>query len=142
MAERKIVNNTMFLFLGTNGTTYDAVVCLTKISRDLKVDEVDASTFCGQDKTPGQLSGTVAFEGQHMLEPETGKVSGKSLFDYMTAKTTLYWKIAPTTPVTGDVVKTGTGFINSLSDNYQLNTQSTFSGSISISGTPIETVTA
>ena len=140
MAERKITNNTILLLLGVDGIVYDTVVCLTKVGRDLKVDEVDATTVCGPDKSPGQLSGSVTFEGQHLLDAATGKVSGKELFDYLKDKTSLYWKIGPVTPVDGDIIKTGTGFINALSDNYQLNTQSTFSGNISIQGVPAESV--
>jgi hypothetical protein len=142
MAERKITNNTMLLFMGTDGTNYDTVVCLTSVTRSLKRGEVDASTFCGPDKSPGQLSGTVAFEGQHLLDVVTGKVSGTALSDYLLNKTTIYWKIGVVYPVTGDVTYFGQGFLNSLDDSYKFDAQSTFSGTISIKGTPTKTITS
>lgn len=140
MAERKITNNTMLLFLGTNGINYDTVVCLTSIKDDFQLDEIDASTLCGPDKTPGDITGTVTGEGQHLLDPATGKVSGKGLFDYFVGKTTLYYKIGPALPVSGDVISKGQCFISALGNAYAYNTQSTFSLTLSVKGTPSQEV--
>lgn len=140
MAERKITNNTILLFLSEDGVTWQSVVCLTKTGRSLQIDEVDASSICGPDKSPGILSGNVTCEAQHLLDPATDKVSGHGLFDWAVNKTTLYWKISPAIPVDGDVISTGQGFISALDDTYQYNTQSTFSATLSIKGIPEETI--
>ncbi len=142
MAERKVTNNTMLLFLGTAADDLDTVVCGTKIDRQLQASEIESGTFCGPDKSIGDVTGDVNFEGQHLLDPDSGKISGYNIFGLMVAKTPIFWKISPASPVSGDIVKTGAGYIKSLSDTYQYNTQSTFSFSIAITGTPAETETA
>lgn len=140
MAERKIINNTILLFVGTDPSNLDTVVCLTNIKTDFKVSEVDASTFCGQDKTPGDASGNISAEGQHLLDPITGKISGHGLFNYMINKTTLYYRVGAAVPVSGDILQEGTCFISSLGDTYGYNAQSVFSLQLSVKGTPTETV--
>src|SRR6187431_2882092 len=99
MAERKITNNTILIMLGTTPDNLDTVVCLTSLKEDYTIDEVDASSFCGPDKTPGDIDGTMSFEGQHLLDPETGKISGHGLWEYFIGKTTLYFKMGPAVPV-------------------------------------------
>lgn len=142
MAERKITNNTTLLFLSTDNVDFSTVVCGTKIGRALTVDEIDASSNCGNDKEPGSLSGNISFEGQHLLDPSTGKVSGHNLFTWMIGKTLLYYKIGPALAVDGDVIGTGQCFISQLDDNYQYNTQSTFSATFAIKGIPAESIYA
>lgn len=142
MAERKITNNTILLFLGEDADALDTIVCLTKVGNSFTIDELDATSLCGPDKTPGTFSGQVTFDGQHLLDPATGKASGYSLFTWMVNKITLFYKISPAVPVDGDVVETGTGFITSLSNDYAYNTQSVFSSALSIKGTPEQTIYA
>lgn len=137
MAERKIANNLTLLLISTDGgTTYKTVICGTKVARSLQAQEIDAGTFCGPDKSVGDITGNVTFEGQHMIDPDTNRISGNSIFTLMVNKTTIDWKIAPLTPVADDIIETGQGFINSLDDTYQYNTQATFSFSIAIKGVP------
>ena len=136
MAERKVTNNSIFLFLGDDATTLDTVVCLTSIKDDYKLDEVESGTFCGSEKTPGDITGSVSAEGQHLLDPDSGKISGKGLWDIFTSKATKYFKIGPAVPVEGDVITEGTCFISGLGDSYAYNTQSTFSLTLSVKGTP------
>lgn len=140
MAERKIPNNTTLLFLSEDNIDFSAVVCLTKVQRTLQVDEVDASSICGPDKEPGMVSGNITCEAQHLLDPATNKVSGHGLFDWMINKTPLYYKMGPASPVDGDVIGTGQCFISQLDDNYQYNTQSTFSATFSLKGIPTEDI--
>jgi len=139
MAARKITNNTILLFVGTDASNLDTVVCLTNIKTDFKVSEVDASSFCGQDKTPGDAAGSISADGQHWLDPETGKISGHGLFNYMINKTTLFYRIGAAVPVDGDILQEGECFISSLGDTYGYNAQSTFSVQLSVKGTPTET---
>ena len=80
MAEHKVAGGTMLLFIDPNGgTDYDMVVCLTSVSKSDSISVVDASSACGPDKSPGTLELSYAFEGQHLQDPTTGKISGTSL---------------------------------------------------------------
>lgn len=137
MAERKITNNTMLLFLGELEDTLDTVVCLTKVADNFTVDSLDAATIQDKRKFPGVgFAGEITADAQHLLELSSGKISGFSLFFYMANRVVLFYKISPAVPVEGDIIQTGKCFITSLSDNYQYNTQSNFSVTLTIDGIP------
>jgi hypothetical protein len=137
MAEHKVAGGTMLLFIDpTGGTDYDTVVCLTSVSKADSVTVVDASSACGPDKSPGTIELSYSFEGQHLQDPSSGKVSGTSLRQLLRAKTTIGWKIAPETPVTGDEIESGTGFLSELSSTYAFDSVGTFTGTIQPFGDP------
>jgi hypothetical protein len=137
MAEHKVAGGTMLLFIDpTGGTDYDTVVCLTSVSKADSITVVDASSACGPDKSPGTLELSYAFEGQHLQDPDAGKVSGTSLRQLLRAKTTIGWKIAPESPVTGDEIESGTGFLSELSSSYAFDSVGTFTGTIQPFGDP------
>lgn len=142
MAERKILPNTILLFLGEAADDLSTIVCLTSIRNSFTVDELDATTWCGIAKEPGIFSGNISFSGQHLLDPDTGKVSGHSLFEWMKGKTILFYEISPAVPADGDIIQTGSGFINSLSNDYSLDQATTFSATLSIDGEPDEVIAA
>ena len=137
MAEHKVAGGTMLLFIDpTGGTDYDMVVCLTSVSKSDSITVVDASSACGPDKSPGTLELSYAFEGQHLQDPTTGKISGTSLRQLLRAKTTIGWKIAPESPVAGDEIESGTGFLSELSSTYAFDSVGTFTGTIQPYGDP------
>ncbi len=137
MAEHKVAGGTMLLFIDPlGGTSYDTVVCLTSVSKADSVTVVDASSACGPDKSPGTIELSYSFEGQHLQDPTTGKISGTSLRQLLRAKTTIGWKIAPETPVTGDEIESGTGFLSELSSTYAFDSVGTFTGTIQPFGDP------
>lgn len=140
MAERKIKNNTILLFLGEDAGNLDTIVCLTSVKNDFTIDELDATTNCGERKEPGNLSGTISCDGYHLLDPSTGKKSGHDLFEWMVARQFLFYKIGPAIPDGGDVIQTGECFITTLGNAYTYNTQSSFAATFSIVGTPVELV--
>ena len=142
MAEHKVAGGTMLLFIdSTGGTSYDTVVCLTSVGKSDSVSVVDASSACGPDKSPGTVEISYSFEGQHLQDPDSGKISGTSLRQLLRAKTTIGWKISPVSPVTGDEVEEGTGYLSELSSTYAFDSVGTFSGTIQPFGTPTITVT-
>lgn len=142
MAEHKVAGGTMLLFIdSTGGTSYDTVVCLTSVGKSDSVSVVDASSACGPDKSPGTVEISYSFEGQHLQDPASGKISGTSLRQLLRAKTTIGWKISPVSPVTGDEVEEGTGYLSELSSTYAFDSVGTFSGTIQPFGTPTITVT-
>jgi hypothetical protein len=137
MAEHKVAGGTMLLFIDPlGGTSYDTVVCLTSVSKADSVTVVDASSACGPDKSPGTIELSYSFEGQHLQDPDSGKVSGTSLRQLLRAKTTIGWKIAPESPVTGDEIESGTGFLSELSSTYAFDSVGTFTGTIQPFGDP------
>jgi len=143
MAEHKVAGGTMLLFIDpTGGTDYDTVVCLTSVSKSATVSVVDASSACGPDKSPGTVELSNGFEGQHLQDPDTGKISGTSLLILLLAKTTIGYKIAPESPVTGDEIEVGTGFLSELSSTYSFDSIGTFTGSLNPFGQPTITIQA
>jgi len=137
MAEHKVAGGTMLLFIDpTGGNDYDTVVCLTSVGKSDSVSVVDASSACGPDKSPGTLELSYSFEGQHLQDPTSGKISGTSLRQLLRSKTTIGWMIAPESPVTGDEIEEGTGYLSELSSTYALDSVGTFTGTIQPYGTP------
>ena len=132
MAEHKISGNDVLLFIGTDGSTYDTVVCLTSNGITRATNSIDAKTKCGPDTLPGTQDIAVQFEGQVMLD--TASASLEDLYDYWANKTTIYWKMGPVSPAAGDITWSGTGFLSQLDDTYAQDTPGTFSGAISIYG--------
>jgi hypothetical protein len=143
MAEHKVAGGTMLLFIDpAGGTDYDTVVCLTSVSKSASVSVVDASSACGPDKSPGTIELSYGFEGQHLQDPVTGKISGTSLRQLLMSKTTVGWMIAPESPVTGDEIEEGTGYLSELSSTYAFDSVGTFTGTIQPYGTPVITIQA
>jgi len=137
MAEHKVEGGNMLLFIDANGgADYDIVVCLTSVSKSDSVTVVDASSACGPDKSPGTVELSYAFEGQHLQDPDSGKISGTDLRILLRSETTIGWKIAPESPVTGDEIEEGTGFLSELSSIYAFDSVATFTCSINPYGLP------
>jgi hypothetical protein len=143
MAEHKVAGGTMLLFIDpTGGDDYDMVVCLTSVSKSDSISVVDASSACGPDKSPGTLELSYSFEGQHLQDPVSGKISGTSLRQLLRSKTTIGWMIAPESPVTGDEIEEGTGYFSELSSTYAFDSVGTFTGTIQPYGTPTLSIQA
>jgi hypothetical protein len=141
MAEHKVQGGDMLLFIDpTGGTDYDIVVCLTSVGISDSISVVDASSACGPDKSPGTLEISYSFEGQHLQDPDSGKISGTDLRILLRSETTIGWKIAPESPVTGDEIQEGTGYLSELSSTYAFDSVGTFTGTIQPYGTPTITV--
>lgn len=137
MAEHKVEGGNMLLFIDPDGgTDYEIVVCLTSVSKSDSVTVVDASSACGPDKSPGALELSYSFEGQHLQDPDGGAISGTDLRILLRGEQTIGWKIAPETPVDGDEIESGTGFLSELSSTYSFDSVGVFSGVISPYGNP------
>ena len=131
----------MLLFIDpAGGTAYDTVVCLTSVGKSDSVNVIDAASACGPDKSPGMLDLSYTFEGQHLQDPDSGKISGTDLRVLLRSKTTIGWKIAPVSVVGGDEIESGTGFFSELSSTYSFDSIGTFSGTLQPIGTPTLTI--
>jgi hypothetical protein len=137
MSEHKVQGGSMLLFIDPNGgTDYDIVVCLTSLSKADSVTVVDAASACGPDKSAGILELSYSFEGQHLQDPDGGQISGTDLRFLLRNQQTIGWKIAPESPVAGDEIESGTGFLSELSSSYAFDSIGTFTGSINPYGNP------
>jgi hypothetical protein len=132
MAEHKLSGDDVVLMISDDGTTYNTVVCLTSNGITRATNEIDAKTKCGPDKLPGTQELAVNFEGQ--IAYDTGNASLEDLYDYWANKSTVYWKMGPASPITGDITFSGTGFISALDDTYAMDSPGTFSGTIGVYG--------
>ena len=146
MPEHKLSGKSIILSIDPANTAipaYSVVVCLTKHTYEASSDEIDASSKCGPDTLPGKVKeGPINFDGIQLYDPATLKVSGASLLALLQSQATVKWRMGPAVPVTGDVVKTGSGFISKISEDYDFSNPSSFSGSLSIIGTTIQVITA
>lgn len=143
MAEHKITGSSVLLEIDpAGGTDYDTVVCLTELTRADTRGIAEANSFCGPEKALGPLEvGERTFTGFHLMDPDTGKISGSSIRTLLYAGTTVGYRIGPVTPVDGDEVETGTAFVSNLGDTYTTDTDATFSGALQPYGTPAFAVT-
>lgn len=139
MAEHKVSGNDVLLFIGTDGITYNTVVCLTSNSVTRTTNIIDAKSKCGPDKLPGTQDNGVSFEGQLMADPSGGRTSVDELDDYWRNITTIYWKVGKAVPIVGDITYSGTGFISKLDETAAQDTPVTFSGEIGVYGTIAKT---
>jgi hypothetical protein len=137
MSEHKVKGGTMLLFIDpTGGSTYSTVVCLTSVGKSDSVNVIDAASACGPDKSPGILDLSYTFEGQHLQDPASGKISGTDLRILLRNKQTIGWKIEPVDPQSGDEIESGLGFLSELSSTYAFDSIGTFSGTLQPIGTP------
>lgn len=142
MAEHNPIVGGVLLFIDPlGGTSYDTIVCMQSLDTSNELAVIDADSACGPKKLPGQFTFGVEFEGLQLQDPSSGKLSGSDLKQLFLNKTVFTYKIAPTTPVTGDEVQTGRAFISSISDSYSYNDAATFSMSLQPEGTPTITIT-
>lgn len=141
MSEHKVQGGNMLLFIDpAGGTNYNTVVCLTSVGQSMSVQPVDASSACGPDKSPGAIDISYTFEGQHLQDPITGQISGTDLRLLLMAEQTVGWKLSPETPVAGDEIQEGTGFLSELSSTYAFDSVGVFSGSLMPYGVPTITI--
>jgi len=132
----KIPANSYFLLIDKTGagTTYDNVMCLINFSFDASSAVNDDSTMCGPDNSAGVQTATIPFTGKTFLVPGTGAISAPDIFTLWQNKSTLAWKIGKATPTTGDITKTGKGFLNAYGEAYDTNATGNFSGTITVTG--------
>lgn len=140
MAERKVIGSDQLFFIDpAGGTTYSLVVCLTSQSFSIVNNLIDAKSKCGADKLPGTQEFSAAFEGQVIMEAGTLRVGAFDLITLCLNKTTIGWKMGPASPVTGDVIKSGTAFLSKYDETAGQDDPATFSCELGIYGTPTVT---
>lgn len=141
MAEHKVQGGNMLLFIDPlGGTAYDTVVCLTSVSSSHSRNIIDASSSCGTEYITSTLDISYDFEGQHLQDPDSGKISGTDLRTLIISDSVIGFKISPETPIEGDEIQEGTGHISDISSTYSFDSVGTFSASIKPQGVPSITI--
>jgi len=140
MAERKIDSSTYFLFIDpAAGTDWALMVCLNNFNFNMSVAVNDASSMCGPDSSPGDVSYTIGLDAQYMLEPDSGRTSAADIFNLTQDKTSFTWKIGKAVPDAGDITKTGSGFFSAYAETHTKDGVSGFTGTISGKGEVVQT---
>ena len=131
MAKRELRANDVFIFISYNGgTSYSTVICLTSNGTSRSRDVVTSATKCGTTSTVGSLTETVNFEGVIMVDPDAGESSFVDLLDLMTSGDSFTFKQGVLEPGDGDYTAFGVGYLSALDDTYAVDSNSTFSGTI------------
>lgn len=142
MAQRTVNGKDILLFIDpSGGTDYKTIVCLTDNSLTRTTGIESANSKCGPDSGPGDQTQSISFAGQIVYEAETGKIASHSMHSLWSSSTSISWKMSTATPVSGDVVYSGAGWISELTEGAPVNGRATFSGTISVTGTITQTVT-
>lgn len=134
MAEHKVSGGTMLLFIGRNEGKYDTVICLKSVSITDSVASIDISSWCGPGKLPGLNDITLSFEGFHIQDPLTDRISGTDLRQILRDQVTIIWKLSPETPIPGDEIQSGSGFISQLDSTYLFDNVGSFNFTINVKG--------
>lgn len=134
----------MLLFLDpAGGTAYDTVVCMDTVDDSYTRALIDNGSACdpaGKLVSP-VVESKFTFKGKHLLDPNSGKISGANILDLHLQSTKVGFKLAPTTPAVGDAVITGTAYITSVSNNYAYNAAATFTFELTPNTQPTLTIT-
>lgn len=131
----------IFKFDPAGGTSYKNIVCIKSLKLNSQDAEIDASSFCGAEFRPGLTTETIDIDAYSQYDPGAANLSSADVYEAKQAKTEIGWSITRVTPVTGDPVKTGKGYILSMSEDYSLNQDAGFSFQIKVSGDITQTIT-
>lgn len=131
----KIRKNTYFLFIDpAGGTDYSTIVCLNNHTFNGTTAVNDASSMCGPDSSPGDISGSISLDAQFLINPDAGEVAAADCFALWQDSTIFTWKIGRATPIAGDITKTGSGYFSAYTETHGKDGVSGFTGTITVSG--------
>jgi hypothetical protein len=115
MAERLVTAASQFILIALDGQSQQQVYCVVSITRNYNTNVVDSSSICNPAaKSPGTQDFSVDVALQRAWEPVNTHYSEKFLHDAFNNKSQIDYTVGPATPVHGDIVETGTGFITKM----------------------------
>lgn len=142
MAERFVPVASIFVTIGLDGQSQKTVYCLVDITRNYTTNITDAGSICNPtNKIPGTQDFSADLNLQRVWEPDTDHYSEKFLQDALVNKSVVDITIGPASPVTGDLVETGTGYITSATKTDNATDAPTMSVTITYTEAPVLTVT-
>jgi hypothetical protein len=112
------------------------VACLTDNGIDSASDEIDASSKCGVENIPGDVSWTASIGGFYELDPTSTQLSGQKLIEMRQNKTYVNWRMrnAANTYYRGFYA-----YLSGYSEDLPYNDMVKFTGDLSIQGALITT---
>lgn len=69
------------------------VACITDNGIDSASDTIDASSKCGVENIPGEVTWSASIGGFYELDPTMLQISGQKLIEMRQAKTYAYWRM-------------------------------------------------
>jgi hypothetical protein len=146
MAETKVSARDYLLLADIDGDgTFKPVACLTSNNITSSLNVIDATSKCGNQMQPGPAyNQTIKADGFAIDQTGTAsKDSYNQLYSAFVAKTTFAIKMGPTTPVSGNVVYSGTVFISAFDVTAADKDDVKFSATLTVAVPPLtQTVTA
>lgn len=121
MAEKFPLPNSVIITISEVDGTQKAVVCLTQNDFTGSSNTVTGDTFCGTEVQPGSKSQTLQLGYRRVWEPDNNHTSEQFLYNSWKNDVHLEWTIGPETPVTGDLIYRGTGYITNISNTNGTN---------------------
>lgn len=107
------------------------VACITDNGLDSASDEIEASSKCGIETIPGEVSWNVSLGGFYDLTPSSTQVSGQELIEMRQNKEYRNWRMrnAPNTYYRGFYA-----YLSGYSEDAPYNDMVTFDGELAIQG--------
>lgn len=140
MAERFVEAASTFATIALTGQSQSMVYCVVSITRNYTTNITDAASICNPAaKTPGTQDFSVDMTLQRVWDVDTGHYSEKFIHDAMVNKDQIDYTVGPASPVTGDLVETGTGYITSMTKTDNASDRGTMDITITLSDEPVLT---
>jgi hypothetical protein len=143
MAERAVAKASIFVTIAPHSGSVKTVYCLVSVTRNYTSNLNDAGSICQPtNKTPGTKEYSVSMTLQRYWEPGASHYSEKFLQDELVSQVLVDYVIGPASPVTGDLVETGTGYITSATKTDNSTDIGTMDVTITLTQDPVLSVTA
>lgn len=140
MAERLAPANDIFITIALDGQSQKVVYCVVSITRNYTTNIIDSASICNPvSKTPGTQDFSVDVSLQRYWDVDVNHYSEEFLHNAMMDKNLIDYTVGPATPVSTDLVETGTGYITSMTKTDAANEVGTMDITITLSDTPVLT---
>lgn len=140
MAERFVEAASIFVTIALTGQSQAQVYCLVSVTRNYTTNITDAASICNPAaKTPGTQDFTIDMTLQRVWDVDSGHYSELFLHNAMMNKDIVDFTIGPASPVTGDLVETGTGYITSMTKTDNATDRGNMDITITLNDEPVLT---
>lgn len=140
MAERFVEAASTFVTIALDGQSQAMVYCLVSVTRNYTTNITDAASICNPAaKTPGTQDFSVDMTLHRVWDVDPGHYSEKFIHDAMVNKNLIDYTVGPASPVSGDLVETGTGYITSMTKTDNATDRGTMDITITLSDEPVLT---
>lgn len=136
---KKQIGTDYVLFVNTTPdatATWKAVMCQSGLTITTPFESIDASSKCGVDSFVDNGVETVEFDAM-LLQKDDTDTTHMTTYEWRQlarTKANLEFKIAPKTPVEGQIIYEFEGVITNIADSYPYKEMATVSSSISVKG--------